>query len=76
MLKPDTGMLTHFLSEIAAQDSKILSAQDIDVSKISDSQHGPSHTIQTIVNRRTQHGHSPYHGPFTTVGEHWVKEDQ
>ena len=31
------------------------------------SQHGPSHTVQTIVKRRTQHGHSPYHGPFSTV---------
>ena len=31
------------------------------------SQHGPSHTVQTIVNRRTQHGLSPQHRPFTTV---------
>ena len=32
-----------------------------------DSQHGPSHTIQTIVKRRVKHGLSPQHRPFTTV---------
>ena len=32
-----------------------------------DSQHAPSHTIQTIVKRRAQHRLSSQHRPFTTV---------
>ena len=38
-----------------------------------DNQHGPSHTIQTIMKRRAQHGLSPQHRPFTTV-EQCVQE--